>query len=106
MAITNPEAIRFVSEVVRPLCERIRALKADIDSARTTYDASIGLLFAGFGKEPVEDGRAAEGVSRLVGDDVLAFVQLVLYDMRDTVLGKVGGSEVIAKPCVRALITG
>lgn len=105
MAINDPQAIKFVDEVVRPLCERIRALKADIDSARVAYDAGIGELFAGFGKEPIEDGREAEGVSRLKGDDVLAFVDLVLYQMRDNVLGKVGGSEVIARPCVRSLIT-
>lgn len=105
MAIDDPQAIKFCNEVVRPLCERIRGLKADIDAARTAYDAGIGELFAGKGKEPIDDGRAAEGVSQLEGNDVLAFVDLVLYQMRDNVLGKVGGSEVIARPCVRSLIT-
>ena len=105
MAITNPEAIRFCNEVVRPLCERVRALRADINSARAAYDAGIGDLFFTFGGESVEDGRQAEGVSRLIGNDVLAFVSLVLDSMKNT-LNDVGNAATVAKPCVRALVTG
>jgi hypothetical protein len=104
MAINNPEAIRFCNEVVRPLCERVRALRADMNSARAAYDAGIGDLFFNFGAEPVEDGRESEGVSRLVGNDVLAFVALVLDSMKNT-LNEPGNAATIAKPCVRSLVT-
>jgi hypothetical protein len=105
MAIDDPQAIKFCNEVVRPLCERIRALKADIDAARAAYDGGIGDFFFTHGNEAVEDGREAEGVSRLDGNDVLAFVQFALYDQK---VAMEAGSipAVIATPCVRSLITG
>lgn len=39
MPITDPVAIRYTNEVVRPMCEKIRALKAESDSALVTYAA-------------------------------------------------------------------
>ena len=103
--IDDPQAIRFVNEVVRPLCERVRALRADINAARAAYDAGIGDLFFTHGAEAVVDRREAEGVSRLVGNDVLAFVALVLDSMKNT-LNDAGAQVTVAKPCVRGLITG
>lgn len=104
MAITDAEAIRFVNEVVRPLSERVRGLSADINAARAKYDALNGPPFYGHGAEAVEDGREAEGVSRLTGNDVLAFVALALDDLKNT-MGDAGNAATIAKPCVRSLIT-
>ncbi len=105
MAITDPQAIRFCNEVVRPLCERFRALKADIDAARAAYDGGIGTFFYQHNAEAVQDGREAEGTSRLTGNDVLAFVDFVLYQQK-AALEVTGVPELIAKPCVRSLITG
>lgn len=105
MPITDPQAIKFSNEVVRPLCERIRALKADIDAARAQYDGSVGTFFYNHGGEAVEDGREAEGVSRLTGNDVLAFVDVVLYQHKN-LYDTTGIPAVIANPCVRSLITG
>lgn len=105
MAITDPQAIRFCNEVVRPLCERVRALTADINAARATYDAGVGSMFYGHGAESVDDGRESEGVSRLIGNDVLAFVSLVLDGMKNT-LNDAGALATVAKPCVRSTITG
>ncbi len=102
MSITDPVAIRFVNETVRPLCEKVRALKAEIDSARATYDAGVGAVFFNNGGEAIEDGREAEGVSRLTGNHVLAFNTLVLYDLK-AVLDAVGAEATIAVPCVRPL---
>lgn len=100
--IDNPAAIRYLNEVVRPLCEELRALKARIDAARATYDAGIGDYYYGHGGDAVEDGRAAEGVSRLVGNDVLGFVQFALYDLKAAFEAQ-GIAATIAKPCVRTL---
>lgn len=100
--IDNPEAIRFTNEVVRPMCEKIRALKAEIDSARVSYDGGIGDYFFTHGAEAVEDGREAEGVSRLTGNDVLAFVSATLYDLKAAIEAN-NGEVTVAKPCVRPL---
>ena len=103
MAITDPEAIRFVNEVVRPLCERVRALSADINAARAKYDALNGPPFFGHGAENVVDNRQAEGVSQLTGNDVLAFVALVLDSIKNT-LDVAGNAALVSKPCVRMLL--
>lgn len=104
MAITDPQAIRFSNEVVRPLCERMRSLKADIDAARAAYDGGIGDFFFGHNGEAVEDGREADGVSRLTGNDVLAWVDFTLYQQK-AAMEATGVPGMIAKPCVRTLLT-
>lgn len=109
MAITDPEVIRWCNEAVRPICERIRALQADIQALKSSYDGGIGDHF--YIENPtqqqldevVEDGR--EGDSRLTRADILAFVALVPYGI-GTTLGEGGNPATIAKPCVRHLITG
>jgi len=106
--ITDPVAIRYVNEVVRPLCEKIRALAAEIDSSRATYDGGVGNAFWEHGDEAIEDGRDAEGVSRLTGNDVLAFNTMVNYELKSFLEGGTvnqfsGAAATIAKPCVRAL---
>lgn len=102
--ITDPEAIRFVNEVVRPLCERARALKADIDAARAAYDGGIGAFFFTHGNEPIDDKRESEGISRLTGNDVLAWVDFQLFAQKNA-LEAPGVQAMIAKPCVRTLVT-
>lgn len=101
MPIDNPEAIRFVNETVRPMCEKIRALKAEIDSALVTYAAGVGDVYYNNSGETIADNREAEGVSRLTGNDVL----LVVTQLQtiQTQLNGVGVASVIAKPCVRSL---
>jgi hypothetical protein len=93
--ITNPEVIRFCNEQVRPLCERARALKAKVLAA----DVAWQTLVAGVPNDasPLQDGREAEGVSRLTGQN-----------LRDAMYGlavALGGlsDAVISRPCVRPL---
>jgi len=100
MAITEPEAIKFVNEYIRPMCENIRYSNA--------RGADFAIKWAGlsgdFPNDPtdiVEDGREAEGVSRLSGADIQAvatvFTQL-LSDLTPT------GQAIIQKPCIRPLM--
>jgi hypothetical protein len=90
----DPELIRFVNEVLRPLCERVRALKAEVVVMQAQYatlssmvpeDATI-----------LDDGRESEGVSRLSGqaiaDVTYALVTVPLPSLNDAVLNK---------PCVQ-----
>lgn len=99
--ITDPQAIRFSDEVIRPMAERFRALKAEVDSALATYNGGVGDIFYNDAAGLVDDGRESEGVSRLTGNDVLLLVtQLQAFQ---TALNAPGVSAVISKPCVRPL---
>lgn len=97
--MNDPAAIRFLNERLRPICERARAFKIELESLRTEWDNGIS---DHFGKaDSVDDGREAEGVSRLSTGDVSdAMAQLLKIAL--------GGAAqwddaIIAKPCVRAL---
>jgi hypothetical protein len=99
--IVSAEAIRYVNEQIRPLAEAIRALKARVDASLTTYNAGVGTVFYNNAADPIMDGREAEGVSRLTGNDILLFVtQMIAFQ---TQLNGVGVANVISKPCVRPL---
>lgn len=92
--ITDAEAIRFCNEVVRPLCEELRALRVRIVAAQTQWFLGLNTVFAA-PADTVEDGRAAEGVSRLTAADVTnAVAQLLAVDPN---------AQIIQKPCVRQL---
>lgn len=92
--ITNPEAIQFVNTALRPLCEEARILAVRIAAAQTQWFLGTNAAFAA-GADTVEDGRDAEGISRLTGADVTnAMSQL---------LGISLNAEIIQKPCVRQL---
>ena len=105
MAINNTEVIRFTNESVRPLCEKIRALKAEIDAAMLQWHGGgIGALVTADMAGAVKDGREAEGVSRLTGNDVVGAVNQ--FQAIQTALNGVGVMDVVSKPCVRTLQVG
>lgn len=92
--INNPEAIRFVNEVLRPLCEEARAFRIRIAALSTEWFLGKNDLFA-VPVDTVEDGRRTEGISRLTAGDVTnAVAQLLNWNPN---------SEIIQKPCVRKL---
>lgn len=75
MAITNPEAIRFSNEVVRPMAERMRDLIIDLEAIGPEVDRLLPSI-PNDPTEIVEDGREAEGVSRLNGAQINALAQV------------------------------
>lgn len=98
-AITDPQIIKFVNEEVRPLAEKLRALMVEITDIETVWFSGLN------GKTlndstPLEDKRDAEGVSRLTGSDVNSLISVAIA-MRDA-----GNTQIISKPCVRALTVG
>jgi len=100
MAITNPEAIKFVNEYIRPMCENVRASNA----RGTDFAIKWAGLSGDFPNDPneiVEDGRDAEGVSRLSGADIQAVAAVF-----DALLGDLDltAQSIIQKPCVRPLL--
>jgi hypothetical protein len=94
--ITDPQAIVFANEQLRPLCEKARALAAEIDAMADSWNAGISDLFAN-NVDVLVDGRAAQGVSVLTslhikqaGADLLA-MRAAITDAQ------------ISRPCVRPL---
>ena len=99
--IVNAEAIRFCNEVVRPLAEKMRGLKAEVDAALVTWNAGIGTIIGSSAGDDIQDGRDAEGVSRLTAANVAALGgEMIAYQTRCDLAGV---AEIISKPCVRTL---
>jgi hypothetical protein len=101
MAITDPEAIKFVNEYIRPMCENIRYMNARGSDFALKW-ASIGSAFPNDPAEIVEDGRVSQGVSVLTGADINAVAAVF-----STLIGELAGATaaaIISKPCVRPLM--
>ncbi len=98
MAITDPEAIKFVNETIRPLSESARALYYSCLNAKEK--AVNGGIMAEIpdGPEVVEDGRESSGVSRLNGQDVGV---LVSFFSSYISAYEAAGQSKMQKPCVR-----
>lgn len=94
--ITNPESIRFVNEQVRPLCEKTRALMAEISALQTLWFSGLNNSFPN-DATALDDGRDAEGVSRLTGANVNSAIGTLIA------IAAASNAEIVAKPCVRPL---
>jgi hypothetical protein len=94
--ITNPNTIKFINEVVRPLCEKARALNALTGNASDEWFAGINTTVPNTSEE-VDDGREAQGVSRLTGQDVNSAMNILIA------MKTASNVQIISKPCVRAL---
>lgn len=93
--ITDPEIVRFVNEEIRPMAEQLRAIKAK----------SAQLVARWFGNNianrvpndstALDDGREAEGASRLTGADITNMVGQLAN------ISSQYNADIIEKPCVR-----
>ena len=100
MAITDPEAIKFVNDYVRPMCETLRYMKARGDDFAFKW-AGLSGDFPMNPAEIVEDGRENQGVSRLSGADVQAVAMVFSTLLNDL---DITAQAVISKPCIRPLL--
>lgn len=102
-AITDPQYIRFVNEVIRPMAELLRRLDVVNEDGKDTYFAQIaGLVSGNVADDTVEDGREAEGISRLTKGDIDNFITQM--GTISTFFSNAGVRDVIRKPTVRPLI--
>jgi hypothetical protein len=94
-SISDPAAIKFCNEQVRPLCEEARALKARITSMTTDWFGGLNLKVPNT-IDPVADGRT-DGVNVLTGIDVNSAVSnlIAAHDALN--------DQIVAKACVRPL---
>lgn len=96
MAITNPEAIKFVNEQIRPLCEEARALCARVDAMTTLWNSGLNSSFPNT-TEVVTDNRVNEGASILTGANINSAIG-ILQAMKTA-----SNTQILEKPCVRVL---
>lgn len=101
MPIDNPVAIRFVNEQLRPIAEKMRATKIELKQAFADWQQKAAEHVPDNDKEALEDGREAEGVSRLHGADLHAFINVLTK--YNTVGDDIGIDDVVNKLCVRPL---
>jgi len=94
--ITDPQAVKFSNEQLRPLCESTRALVTQLQSMETQWYGGINTLFPN-DTTVLDDGRQGEGVSVLTGADVNSAVSVLI-----AMVGQYN-SQIIEKPCVRTL---
>ena len=101
MAITDPRAVRYVNECVRPLCEAIRNLKARGGVALLKWETEIAPLVPNDGSL-LDDGRTAEGVSILTGADINAVLG-VMTQLNAALDADPSIAAIVNKPCVQQL---
>jgi len=100
MAITDPEAIKFTNDYIRPMCENLRYMSArGADWAQKW--AELSSKFPNNDSDMVEDGREAEGISRLSGADINAVA--AVFGSLLTIMDATAQTA-IHKPCVRPLL--
>lgn len=98
MAVNNPIALKFINERVRTGCESLRALHAVFEDTQAAW-VEIQKLVTDDDKDPVDDGRESEGVSRLTAKDIYRFMTVV--NAVNTAFD--ADAPAITKPCVRPL---
>lgn len=97
--IVNPEAIQFCNEQIRPVAEKMRGLKAVIDSMMVDWFNGHNSVIGSSADDNIIDNRA--DASDLTAADVTALVaQAMAYQ---TALDAAGVAGIIALPCVRPL---
>lgn len=96
MTINDPQAVAFANESMRPISEKARAFVAEVQSIVTRWNSGINVLFPN-DSTALNDGRDAEGISRLVGSDVNSVMNIIIA------MASASNSEIIEKPCVRTL---
>ena len=73
--IIDPQVIKWSNEKARPFAETLLVLLLQSKELTANYDEKIAPLVAGnVGTDLLEDGRAAEGVSRLTASDLSALL--------------------------------
>ena len=101
--VDNPEAIRFVNEMIRPLSEELRRAGKQVDETIREWSDGKADLFAAAtsADDAIEDGRASEGVSRLSGEDIHGFIAVIkalqAYYQGENI------TSIVYKPAVRPL---
>ena len=101
MAITNPGVIVFCNEDIRPLAEKLRALKAIVTSINDEWDSVHSANTPDNSSEYLEDGRESEGVTQVTGEDIHDIMGLSATI--ETALSTTANETLLSKFSVRSL---
>jgi hypothetical protein len=102
--MSSKEVVKYTNEQVRPMAEKLRGLKAEIDAALLQWHSGIGAELTADLSTTIDDGREAEGISRLTANDCVNLIAIL--ESLQAELGQVGKAQIISKPCVRPLRVG
>jgi hypothetical protein len=95
--MNDPLAIRFINEYQRTTSETVDDLRSRLHVLKTVWQDEVQSKVLNNESDLIEDGREAEGVTRLTGSDVYANVAAL-----NSVLAILEDNEsVIRKLCVR-----
>ena len=107
MPITDPRAVKFANEVVRPLSEKLRDVFEDIARANQAWTDEVQPLIPNDVNEVLQDGRTAEGVTTLDGQEINAirsiWVQLANFRAGSAVTSIASVDTKLTRACVRTL---
>lgn len=98
MPINDPQAIRFVNERARPLSESVRAIGVQLRDCLNQWP-SIEPLVGDDSREPIEDRRDSEGVSRLNG----AEIHRLMEHFESIAQATEAAAPIVGRACVRAI---
>lgn len=101
MAITNTGAITFCNEDMRPLAEWLRSLKAMTSSMNDEWSVVHSLNVPDSGTEYLSDGREAEGVTQVTGEEMHDLMDLC--NTIETALNTPINESLLSKFAVRPL---
>jgi len=100
--IVDPIVIKFCNEQLRPLAETLRDGKVFGAEVRAVWDDQVAaLVAANVDADLIDDGRDAEGISRLTKADLVGFMAVVTAMAGS--LDAPGTMAIIRKPAVRTI---
>jgi len=96
----TPEG-KFLSEVIRPIAEKMRALDYEIQAALTEWWGSKMNEAIKNDATAYDDGRVDQGVAAVRGSEISNIItQMAEYK---ALMDRAGVRDTIQKPCVRPL---
>ena len=101
MALVTPVVNVFIQTEARPMAERLRSLRYQIDSMLNEWDNGVSADVPN-NATLLEDGREAQGVQTVNGAQMHALIAFLRDDIKP-ILESAGAQTVLAKLSVRSL---
>jgi hypothetical protein len=100
MAVTNPEAIRFCNDRVRPAADKLAQAYYLAKQVRNEwYATNMGAILPS-GGGTVEDGAATDGRHPIVADDAILLINRLEDMITDLEAGSNAKLNTVLKPAV------
>ena len=101
MAITNTQAVRFASEVIRPFADHYGSLYYEAKALVDAWNAQgLAALVPNDSQEVVTDGSATDGRPQITGADVVTMVTRAMELVSDLEAADGAKRGTVLKPAV------